>query len=179
MSIHNRLIRSLKTHSIEEVDWEAVYFEQMPKVYNFFRYLMGDRMVAEDLTSETFVKAWRCRNRYLQDRASISTWLFSIARNVAKDHYRKYKEIVSIENLEISANEPRVEHQIEALQDFAHLYRLLAQLSAREQELIALKYGADLNNREIARLTRLSETNVGSILHRSICKLRKQWEVDL
>jgi RNA polymerase sigma-70 factor, ECF subfamily len=179
MSIHNRLIRSLKTRSIEEVDWEAVYFEQMPKVYNFFRYLLGDRMVAEDLTSETFVKAWRFRNRYLQDRGSISTWLFSIARNVAKDQYRKYKEIVSIENLEIPANQPGVEHQIEALQDFAHLYRLLAQLSAREQELIALKYGADLNNREIARLTRLSETNVGSILHRSICKLRKQWEVDL
>jgi RNA polymerase sigma-70 factor, ECF subfamily len=179
MSIHNRLIRSLKTYSIEEVDWEAVYNEQMPKAYNFFRFLRGDRMVAEDLTSETFVKAWRFRNRYLQDRASISTWLFSIARNVAKDHYRKYKEIVSIENIEISANEPGVEHQIEALQDFAHLYRLLAQLSAREQELIALKYGADLNNREIARLTKLSESNVGSILHRSICKLRKQWEVDL
>jgi RNA polymerase sigma-70 factor, ECF subfamily len=54
----------------------------------------------------------------------------------------------------------------------------LVGLPEREQELIALKYGADLTNREIARLTGLSETNVGSILYRVVRKLRQRWEQD-
>jgi RNA polymerase sigma-70 factor (ECF subfamily) len=52
---------------------------------------------------------------------------------------------------------------------------LTLSLSDRERELIALKYGAELNNRLIARLTGLSESNVGSILHRVIGSLREKW----
>lgn len=52
----------------------------------------------------------------------------------------------------------------------------VAQLSPREQELIALKYGAQLTNRKIADIMKLSESNVGTILHRVISQLREQWE---
>jgi len=48
-------------------------------------------------------------------------------------------------------------------------------LSEREQELIALKYGAELDNRQIAKLTGLTESNVGTILHRAVLTLRRQW----
>ena len=63
-----------------EVDWDAVYSEQLPGVYNFFRYRVGDGPVAEDLTSITFEKAWRARHRYRRDLAGFATWLLSIAR---------------------------------------------------------------------------------------------------
>jgi RNA polymerase sigma-70 factor, ECF subfamily len=43
----------------EEIDWEAAYREYLPRVFNFFRYRMGDRALAEDLTAKTFEKAWR------------------------------------------------------------------------------------------------------------------------
>ncbi len=46
----------------------------------------------------------------------------------------------------------------------------------RERELVALKYGAELTNREIARMTGLSESNVGTILNRVVAKLRNEWE---
>jgi RNA polymerase sigma-70 factor, ECF subfamily len=71
-----------------DLDWEAVYREEMPRVYNFFRYRLADRAAAEDLTSITFEKAWRARDRYRRDRAGTATWLLAIARNVARDHFR-------------------------------------------------------------------------------------------
>ena len=54
--------------------------------------------------------------------------------------------------------------------------RLLAALPDRERELVALKYGAGLTNRAIARLTGLTESNVGTILHRAIVALRADWK---
>ena len=71
-----------------EVDWEAAYAELLPRVYNYFRYRFGNDTVAEDLTSRTFEKAWTQRARYRRDLAGVSTWLFSIARNAAVDHFR-------------------------------------------------------------------------------------------
>jgi len=60
--------------------------------------------------------------------------------------------------------------------DLARLGVLLAQLPPRERELIALKYGGAMTNRAIAAVTGLSESNVGTILHRTIGKLRAAWE---
>lgn len=71
-----------------EPNWDAVYTEQLPRVYNFFRYRLGNEAHAEDLTSRTFEKAWLARARYRRDVAGFSTWLISIARNVATDHLR-------------------------------------------------------------------------------------------
>jgi len=81
----------------EAVDWDAVYCEELPRVFNFFLYRAFDRATAEDLTSTTFEKAWRARGRYRKDRAAVSTWLLAIARNVAIDHLRRKRPEVSIE----------------------------------------------------------------------------------
>ena len=69
--------------SAAEPDWDAVYTEQLPRVYNFFRYRLGQTADVEDLTARTFEKAWVARERYRRDVAGFSTWLLSIARNVA------------------------------------------------------------------------------------------------
>src|SRR5687768_4360403 len=79
------------------IDWDGVYAEQLPRVYNFFRYRVGDGPVAEDLTSVTFEKAWRARHRYRRDLAGVSTWLLVIARRVVIDHYRATKHHVPLD----------------------------------------------------------------------------------
>ena len=76
---------------------------------------------------------------------------------------------------ELLSNE-NLEDLIEQHADFAHLSVLLARLADRERELVALKYGAGLTNRAIARLSGLSESNVGVILHRAVQTLRSEWE---
>jgi RNA polymerase sigma-70 factor, ECF subfamily len=159
----------------ETVDWDAVYTEELPRVYNFFRYRVGDRATAEDLTSLTFEKAWRARRSYREDRASVTTWLLSIARNVAIDHFRRARPEVALDDAQ-TAGTATPEEALERRNEIRRLAGLLAGLPPRERELLALKYGADATNRAIAKLTGLSESNVGTILHRTIAGLRAQWD---
>jgi RNA polymerase sigma-70 factor (ECF subfamily) len=158
-----------------EEDWDALYAEHLPRVYNFFRYRVGGGPEAEDLTSVTFEKAWRARHRYRRDRAAFGTWLLAVARNVAVDHYRRRRKQVPIEAAAGLAAGPTPEDLAERRSDAERLARLLAALPDRERELLALKYGAGLTNRDVARLTGLSETNVGTVLHRAIQGLRADW----
>src|SRR5512145_2100959 len=81
----------------EEIDWEATYREYLPRVYNFFRYRLSDQALAEDLTAVTFEKAWHGRSRFRRDLSAFSTWLFTIARNVAIDYFRKKEQDIPLE----------------------------------------------------------------------------------
>lgn len=168
-------------HARSETDtvaWNAVYTRELPRIYNYFRYRFGDNAVAEDLTSTTFEKAWRGRERYRRDLAAFSTWLLTIARNVATDHLRRAHIEIPLDTLvEVPANDPP-DAVYARRAELAQLTRLLAQLPDRERELIAFKYGAELNNRQIAQLTGLSESNVGTILHRAVGRLREGWDRD-
>ena len=158
-----------------EVDWDAVYAEQLPGVYNFFRYRVGDGPVAEDLTSITFEKAWRARNRYRRDLGGFSTWLLAIARNVAVDHHRAARPHDPLDAAAGVASGPTPEALAERRSDLDRLGRLLETLPERDRELVALKYGAGLTNRAIAHMTGLSESNVGTLLHRTVQALRARW----
>lgn len=156
-------------------DWEALYADHLPRVYNFFRYRVGAGPEAEDLTAVTFEKAWRARARYRRDLGAFSTWLFTIARHVAVDHHRRTREHVPLEHAAGLAGGHTPEDLAEHRSDVGRLATLLADLPERERELLALKYGAGLTNRAIARLTGLGESNVGTILHRTVQALRADW----
>jgi RNA polymerase sigma-70 factor (ECF subfamily) len=161
--------------SREEVDWDAVYAEQLPRVYNFFRYRCANPADAEDLTSITFEKAWRGRERFRRDKGSFSTWLFTIARNAAIDHYRSRMPSVPLDEAATVAAAGTPEESTLLRSDALRLTALLPTLSDRDRELIALKYGAEMTNRDIARATGLGESNVGTILHRAVQALRERW----
>jgi RNA polymerase sigma-70 factor (ECF subfamily) len=158
-----------------EPDWDAVYAEQLPRVYNFFRYQLRNDAVAEDLTSQTFEKAWRARDRYRRDLAGFATWLLSIARNVAIDHHRSHREHAPLDEAAEACDPASPEEDHALRQDRARLAALLGQLADRERELLALKYGAGATNRAIAKITGLSESNVGTIIHRAVETLRREW----
>jgi RNA polymerase sigma-70 factor (ECF subfamily) len=163
-------------NSVGHVDFDSVYRTELPRIYNFFRYRVGDDQVAEDLTAETFEKAWKYRARYRNDLASFSTWLFSIARRIAADHFRRQRPSLPLEAAAQLADPQILEEQAQAHAEFAHLSKLLARLAERERELVALKYGAGLTNRAIARISGLTESNVSTILHRLTQQLRAQLE---
>src|SRR5262247_1978290 len=138
---HTMSGRLLQWMSTAEPDWDAVYTEQLPRVYNFFRYRFGDTADAEDLTARTFEKAWRARHRYRRDLAAFSTWLFSIARNVAADHVRARRPFVSLEQASNVRAAGTPEEQAVRNSDGERLAALLLQLPDRERELLAMKYG--------------------------------------
>ena len=159
-----------------EADWDALYAEQLPRVYNYFRFRVGDGAVAEDLTSVTFEKAWRGRHRYRRDLAGFSTWLLAIARNVAIDHYRARRVHAPLEAAGHVSGGADPGELSERWSEFERLGRLLEKLSEREREIIALKFGAGWTTRAIGRAIHLSESNVGTLLHRSVQALRADWK---
>ena len=113
-----------------EPNWDAVYAEQLPRVYNFFRYRLGNDAHAEDLTSRTFEKAWSARARYRRDLAGFSTWLLSIARNVATDHLRAQRPHLPLEAAEEVAATDTPHDDVARHSDLARLGALLADTSA-------------------------------------------------
>ena len=128
----------------EEADWDAVFADQLPRIYNFFRYRVGDGAVAEDLTSITFEKAWRHRARYRRDRGAFTTWLLH-DRAPSGDRPRAARRDHG--SLDEAANLPAGETPEDVAvrrSDAERLLSLLATLPERERELIALKYGAEL-----------------------------------
>lgn len=155
--------------------WSEVYQDNMPRIYNYFRYRLQNDQVAEDLTAVTFEKAWRQRSRYQKKRATMTTWLFAIAKNVAIDYLRRSKPEVAVDE-SIPANTQPLEDRVQQKENLDQLATLLDGLSEREAEIIALKYGAGLTNREIARVTNLSSANIGIILFRTVRQLHRQWE---
>lgn len=153
-----------------------VYRDQLDRVFAYIRYRVASTQEAEDLTSDVFEAAFRQFREFDPQRASHLTWLLGIARNRLSSHYRRQRlrgffklsdDIVHDADLESDA----VEHA-EVLQ----VRRLLRGLPDRDREIIALKFGAGLNNREIARLTGISESNVGTLLYRAVGRLRKEMQ---
>ncbi len=171
-SLLRRLVGSVEPPT---VDWGAVFERELHRVFNYFRYRVADGATAEDLTSETFVKAWRGRSGFREDRGRVSSWLLTIARHVAIDHYRRHHPQVPLDLAPTPSTDATPETLLLRRAEFERLSALLRVLPERERELIALKYGAGASNREIAGLTQLSESNVGTILHRTVRDLRARW----
>jgi RNA polymerase sigma-70 factor (ECF subfamily) len=157
--------------------FSRVYDDNVWRVYGFLGYRLGSRLDAEDLTQQTFERALRSWERFDPDRGSHETWLLSIARNLLIDHYRRDR----------SGSERPLPEEGEATGLIGHapspedsigiepeLEAALGVLDQRARELVALRFGGDLNGPEIAELTGLSVANVQQILSRSLRALRLQ-----
>ncbi|HEX9925916.1 MAG TPA: sigma-70 family RNA polymerase sigma factor [Anaerolineae bacterium] len=163
---------------IKEADtFATLYREHTAAVFNYCLFRVGDRTTAEDLTADTFERAWRARRRYRPERAAFNTWLFTIARRVVTDWQRRQarRRWVGLSDDQPDGG-PSPEAQIEETEQQARLRRLVRSLDQSEQELIALKFGAGMTNRDIAPVLGKTETAVGSAVYRVMQKLRAQWQ---
>ena len=151
-------------------DFARVYAEHVWRVYGFLAYRVRDRELAEDLTQITFERALRAWSRFDPRRASEGTWLLAIARNLLVDHHRRDR---STQHQPIDEQLlPTVEGPEERFSASPELVDALAQLTEREREVLALRFGGDLTGPEIATMLDLSLANVQQILSRSLRKLR-------
>jgi len=152
-----------------------LYDQYMPKVFQYFCYRVGAIDLAEDLTSAVFEKVLKKSNSYSADKASIPTWLFCIAQNVLIDHFRTREKRWFVDLGEahyVASVEASPEKKAIKEEELRELHKQVSKLSEQEQEIISLKFGAEMNNRQIAGVLELSESNVGTILYRAIRKLR-------
>jgi RNA polymerase sigma-70 factor (ECF subfamily) len=160
-----------------EIDWASAYEELLPKVYHYFCLRIGDRLEAQDLTATTFERAWRDRERYRKDLGAFTNWLFGIARHVLIAHYRQdHREHFPAEETTTEKHPRPLEEDASHKEEFERLVTMLESLPEREREVFSLKYGAQFTNRSIAKMTGLTESNVGTILHRIVTRLREGLE---
>ena len=156
-----------------------LYDEHVWTVYGFFGYRLNSRHDAEDLTQQTFERAFKAWDGFDESRAGPATWLLAIARNLLIDHHRADRsgrlEPIGAGGLRPDL-EPAVEIGDRTLGLDPELEAALGRLNDRERELVALRFGGDLSGPEIAGLTGLSLANVQQILSRSLRRLRTELE---
>jgi RNA polymerase sigma-70 factor (ECF subfamily) len=153
--------------------FSELYERTLPRVYAYVASLLRDRSAAEDVTAQAFERAYRKRRSYRPARGSMDAWLFGIARNAALDELRKRKRRAVLETDPEDTGSPAPEDQAELAVRRETVRAALASLDGQERDLIALKFAGGLSNGEIARVLGMSESNVGTRLHRTITKLRE------
>jgi RNA polymerase sigma-70 factor, ECF subfamily len=136
-------------------------------VYAYVAYRIGPGADAEDLTSDVFERALRYRESFDPRKGTPTAWLIGIARRCVDGHLGRPSPIP----LEDAAQIPAVGDVEETTVRKLTMEEAVSQLSDRDRELIALRYGADLTSRHIAELLSLSPNAVEVALHRAIERL--------
>lgn len=158
-------------------DFEAWFNEHQSSVYRYVRFRVATREVAEDVTSEVFMKALRSLHRYDPGRASPRTWLLRIARNAVTDHLRALRRRgslhVSLDRVpDLVADVPSQEERVVREERIQRLLNGSQVLRKADQEILSLRYGSGLNNSEIAEHLGVSNNAVAVRLHRALKRLK-------
>ncbi len=159
----------------------GLYEQSVSKVLRYVSYRVPDLDTAEDITSTVFEKALSKFGDFREDKASFTTWVLSIARNTVTDHYRAMAkeqnlQQSTIRNFVTETISP--DDEIIKAEELQKLRVSLTGLSPQEQDIIAMKFGGELTNREIAKTLGLSDSNVGIIIYRTVRKLRDSFGVN-
>jgi len=145
--------------------------EQLDAVYRYLVYLTGDRAAAEDLTAETFEKAFRSWRRFDPRRGSPRTWLCRIARSVAVDWFRAESRRRRREET-YTREVPLTEEFGEGLP--GPLEEALRELSPAEREVVALRVLLELDGPSAARVLGISQTACSTRLSRALRRLEER-----
>lgn len=155
---------------------EQVYDKYFARVYAYVRARVSDEAQSDDICCEVWQTVFEKQDRFDPRKGNLEQWLFTIARNKVNSYFRMYcvRNFFSFTGKEetLPGKEEKPLDKLGQEEDINELNAALAGLNAKERDLISLKFFSSLNNREIAAATSLSESNVGTILHRAMQKLR-------
>ncbi len=153
-------------------DLPAQFERYYPVVFRYFRLRGADADTANDLASAAFERALLHRKRFDPRRGNFGAWIFTIARNLAANHWKSPASRPLDLSDDLAAPETPLELGLVQMEDRQALLAALAGLDERERDLLALKFASRFTNRQIAELSGLSESNVGVILFRALNRLR-------
>ena len=157
-----------------------LYDQYVDRIYAYAYRQVQDETLAQDVTAVTFEKALRHIRKYRWQGKSFCAWLYRIARNEAMSHHRRQRRQVSwqfVESHDNGMNNGReMETAVLQTQHHQQLHKAMAQLSAKDHEILSLRFFESLNNDEIAEVLNCSTNNVYVRLHRALKRLQKQLE---
>ena len=151
------------------------YKQYYPRLFAYIYARVGNTHQSEDIVSDVFERVY-LKLDSLRDRDALATWLFTIARNAIVSHVRKHSRETIVGHDVISELSPAtdsVESEVMHREDLAGVARAVRTFSQREQDIVSLKFDAELANAQIGQIMGLTEQNVRVIIFRTIRKLRK------
>lgn len=166
-----------KVQKGDKESFTLIFQHYQPYIKAYFRQRKIEDQNSEDLSSIVFEKALKGIDNFRWQGLSLSSWLYKIARNVLIDFFRDCEKAkLTTYSMEIVENLPSVTDTPEekALKDDTSfiLSRILSELPEREAKIVYLKFFEGYTNKSIAEILNLSETNVSTIVHRAINKLK-------
>ena len=159
-----------------KASFETVYDETFKYIYNYLYSQTLHRETAEDLSMDVFVRAMEHYGGYDPAKASVRTWLVTIARKTLINHLRSAR-VRRTENLE-DAPEPGKMDEYSFRQDAIseEVARIFSQLQPEERELLAMRYMMDKDNSAIGGVVGLDRKTVSQRIMRLLQKCRKLTE---
>jgi RNA polymerase sigma-70 factor (ECF subfamily) len=157
-----------------------LYLKYQPFVLRHVHYLVGNRQEAEDITSETFLRAWNSIHRFEERGFSIRSWLLKIAYNLRNEHFRHlgrhsgHRDLADLED-EILDPDPRIspEWVIESVSQWEPIGKALQKLPKPQRQVIVLRFLGDLSYEEIHSIIGKSVGATRVIQHRALKALQK------
>jgi RNA polymerase sigma-70 factor (ECF subfamily) len=169
MRVVNAVTTSWPGLPLERPTFSAVAESELDAVHRYLLFLTGNRTVAEDLTGETFEKAFRVWRRFDPRRGTARAWLCGIARTTALDHFRSEERR--------RRREERYARDLPETEDLAFgpssLEAALGVLSAAEREVVALRVLLELDGPTTARVLGISTTACSTRLSRALKRLEE------
>lgn len=164
-----------------QLQLSELYDLYVDKVFRFIFFKTNDVYLAEDLTSDVFLKLWDflLQNKPIRNQKSF---IYSIARNLVIDYYRQKKQIIFIdkesENNYSIARQDFLLHNINIKTEMIPVYKALQKIKSEYREVILLKYIEELSIKEISEILNKKKGAVRILLHRALIKLRKHLNED-
>lgn len=151
-----------------------IYESYYTPIYQYIRLRTADRMIAEDLASEVFLRMIDALRRRKPPRQSLRGWLFQVARNVIHDHYGKTEKMQDtvLDEWLPAPDEHSPESQFFSRMDLEMVRQGIHQLNAEQQEVIALRFGQMLDLQATADIMGKSVAAVKVLQFRALEKLR-------
>ncbi len=167
------IVSASQTNDSSWARFEALYRSSRDDIYAYVSTLLRDPAAAEDVTALAFERAYRRRRTFDRRRGEERAWLFGIARNAALDELRRRRRVAALVTEPENTAEVQDGDGAEVALRRTAVQSALAKLPAREREIVALKFHAGMSNGELARVLGISESNAGTLLYRTMEKLRK------
>lgn len=149
-----------------------IYDLYSPKLYRFIYFKVHHQETAQDLLSDTFMKSLKSLDRFDVERGTVSSWLYSIARNTVIDHYRKTRPNSNLEDAWDLSSPASAESDAELRMKIETVKEHLVKLSVTEREIVTMRVWDEMTHREIAAALGKSEDACKVAFSRAVKKLR-------
>jgi len=157
-------------------DFEAfgeLYAMYLDRIYRYVFYQVKDKMAAEDLSEEIFMKAWRALGSYKGKERTFLSWLYRIAHNHVIDSFRTRRQNSSLD-METATGSSDPMREAERNLEEQEILRLVSCLPPQQKEVIILKFIEGLDNRDIQEITGKSQGAIRAIQMRALATLRQR-----